>query len=294
VAVIAAVVAIGYRMWLFLGRVPATLGRIRRDGRRRRGYVALTRGLVAVAAGDAQGARRQMHRAENLLGDPALTLLLTAQTAQLSGDEEGANRSFRAMLERPETEFLGLRGLFNQAMRRGDRDAALDVAARARRLKPGSEWVSDALFELECGAGQWADAEATVKTAVRRNLIEPEEGRRRRAILQHLRSIQESSLAEEGAALRLAHKAHQADLAFIPAAVRLAGLLLAKGRRRKAAAVVEETWARAPHPDLVAPYVEAREAQEPLARVRAVERLAALNPGHGESRLAVAEAPSRP
>ena len=70
VMAVAVVAALLYRLWLFMCRVPAALGRARRAGRRRRGYLALTRGMVAVAAGDAEDARRQGKRAEGLLGDP--------------------------------------------------------------------------------------------------------------------------------------------------------------------------------------------------------------------------------
>jgi HemY protein len=50
--------------------------------------------------------------------------------------------------------------------------------------------------------------------------------------------------------------------------------------------VLEEAWARAPHPDLAAPYLA--EEPDPLMRVKAAEALARHNPGHPESRLLMA------
>ena len=111
VALIAVAAAAAYRLWRFIRRAPASLSRAGRERRRRRGYLALTQGLVAVAAGDAEEARHQVKRADGLLDDPPLTLLLSAQAAQLAGDEGAGGNYFAAMLERPETEFLGLRGL---------------------------------------------------------------------------------------------------------------------------------------------------------------------------------------
>ena len=81
-----------------------------------RGYKALTQGMVAVAAGDAQEARRQARKAENFLADPPLTMLLSAQAAQLSGDDKAAGKFFKKMSERKDTKYLGIHGMLNQAI----------------------------------------------------------------------------------------------------------------------------------------------------------------------------------
>src|SRR6185437_13928291 len=67
---------------------PRAFLRARRESRRRRGYRALTQGKVAVAAGDAAEAKRYAKQADGLLAEPPLTLLLSAQAAQLNGDEK--------------------------------------------------------------------------------------------------------------------------------------------------------------------------------------------------------------
>ena len=64
--------------------------------------------------------------------DP-LALLLHAQSAQLDGDRDGAQRAFRAMAEREDTRLLGLRGLFIEAQRSDDPVAAVMVAEEALR-----------------------------------------------------------------------------------------------------------------------------------------------------------------
>ena len=69
--------------------------------------------------------------AEALLSEPALTLLLSAQAAQLTGDREGAARTFTAMLEDDQMAFLGLRGLIAQSLRDGNQVRALEYAERA-------------------------------------------------------------------------------------------------------------------------------------------------------------------
>jgi HemY protein len=246
--------------------------------------------MVAVAAGDAEDAGRQVKRAEGLLEDPPLTLLLSAQAAQLAGDEQAADKFFKAMLERPETEFLGLRGLLTQGIKRHDWEEALALARRAYRLRPKSDWVATNLLNLQVRAGQWLDAEITLGEAVRHTLVPLAQGRRPRAALLHEQS-QESETGGDGAkALKLARRAHDQDPAFVPAAVRLARLLVADGKGSKAAQVIEKTWRHEPHPELFEVYRTARPADDSLALARGVQRLAAGNPGHRESHIALAEA----
>src|SRR5258708_10386530 len=141
VVVAALAVALLVRLWTALVTTPRRLGRWRRDRRQRAGYAALSAGLVAVAAGDAANARREARRADRLLGAPPLTLLLTAQAAQLAGDEATAQRHFAAMLERRETAFLGLRGLMARAVRDRDWKRALELAKRPRPDRPHPPWV---------------------------------------------------------------------------------------------------------------------------------------------------------
>ena len=62
------------------------------------------------------------------------------------------------------------------------------------------------------------------------------------------------------------------------------------GKGPRAALVIEKTWGVEPHPDLTAVYRAARPAADGVALTRAVGRLAATNPGHRESHVALAEA----
>src|SRR5690349_15534720 len=107
-----------------LRRSPVAIGRWRRERRRRAGEIELTRGLVALAAADAVEARRHAERARGMLGATPVVLLLAAEAASRQGDHEAARRAYAALLERRDTELLGLRGLIGQALRAGDDGAA--------------------------------------------------------------------------------------------------------------------------------------------------------------------------
>jgi len=288
VGAVAVVAAILYRAWLFIRRAPGTVATSWRGHRRGRGYQALTKGMVAVAAGDADEARRQARKADGLLSEPPLTMLLSAQAAQLSGDDRAAERFFRAMTENRETEFLGLRGLLNQAMKRQDTDEAVALARRAHRLKPDSEWVSQSLFELQTQSGQWLDASVTVKEAARNRHLTSPESRHRQAVLACQMSVVAENDGDTVEAIKQAKVALDLDNGFLPAALLLADHYLRAGKARKAGALIERMWGLEPHPTLVPIYWDARGATVALDRVKASERLAGFNPGHVESDLAIA------
>ena len=76
----------------------------------------------------------------------------------------------------------------------------------------------------------------------------------------------------------LAAQAQQLAPDLAPIACHNARLLLARGRRRAAARVIERAWQTAPHPELARLYLEARSAAEPLAGAASLQRLAARNP----------------
>lgn len=278
------IVAVLLALWRVVGILfdwPGAMSAWRRDKRRRTGYLALARGMVAVAAGDAKEARRHQARAKAVADEPLLSQLLAAQAAQLEGDEEGAARAYADMLGRPETEFLGLRGLFLQALRRGDMVAARRHAARAFALRPQTPWVAAALFDLETQARDWPAAEKVLDAQARVKLLAPDIVKRRRAVLAAAAARDLGEAGKRDAALDRARAALKAAPGLLPAALTAAEIFRAEGRPKRAAAALENAWAASPHPDLAAAYA----ALNPDTPSRRFDRLIALNPSHAESRL---------
>ncbi len=269
---------------------PRQIGRMRQTRRERLGYRALTRGLVAVAAGDAKGAHRLARRADMMLSEPPLTLLLTAQAAQLEGDENAARRSFEAMLENRETAFLGLRGLLVQAQRADDMASALELAERAFALRPDTPWVLTALLELQTRAGRWSEALDTVDRALRRGAVDDEAGRQRRAglLTELARTLRDQG--EGSDALRIANRARDADPAFLPAALLAAGLAKEQGRGGAAGRIVAEAWRHCPHPALGRLFVSLHPDSTAADRVKRIEKLVEDTRDHAESRMLLARA----
>jgi HemY protein len=127
-----AVVVLLILLWTLLRYLftrPAAIAAHVRERRKQQGYDALTRGLLAIGVGDRTQAQRYAGIAGRNLPREPLTALLRAQAAQLRGDKAAARRAFEAMLDRSETALLGLRGLFLEARRSNDNDAARALAA---------------------------------------------------------------------------------------------------------------------------------------------------------------------
>jgi HemY protein len=208
-----------YRIITTFIDAPAEFFRWRAMGRRRKGFAALTRGLVAVAAGDDEEARRQTRKAISLVGEPPLALLLAAQASQLEGDDETAQRYYTQMLQSKETEFLGLRGLYMAAVRRGDGPQAISIAERARVLRPKTRWALNALFDLNVARGNWTEAAAALDAQSRAKAVDLAIAKRRRAVLSTASALECERKGDAEGALRHAQDALTLAPAFAPAAL---------------------------------------------------------------------------
>lgn len=279
-----------YRLVRFVVRAPARLRESRRRRRQRKGYRVLAEGMIAAAAGRPRAAARLAKRARALLDEPRLTLILSAQAAELNGDRAEAATCYQALRENPATELLGLRGLIAQARQAGDTARALELARRAREVRIETPWVLETLFDLQVRTRLWEEAQATLEERIRRRQVEGDAGQRLKAAVFDARRAEAEAAGDADGALAFARRAHDAAPAHAVIAVRLAMLLIAADKARRARRAIEETWSRAPHPDLLQPYRRASRADGALAWVQAVQILASMTPGQSESRLALAGA----
>lgn len=283
-------------LFFFGGSITAWLiglpGRFRRRAQERkrvRGMTALTRGLEAVAAGDAADAQRYARMASKTLAEPALTRLLTAQAAQLAGDIETAQASYTAMLEAPETEFLGLRGLYMQALQTGDREEARAYAERAFRLRPGTFWAFESVLDLSLERAAWGDALEALTLARQHDIADGQEYRRMESALLTARAYAAEASGDNDAAIKDSEAALKKEPALTPAAALAAEAELAAGRRSKAAKILGDAWEVLPHPGLAA-VMRRIFAHERDERVQArLMKLAERQPDHPESKLLLAE-----
>jgi len=265
-------------LWLYL-----------RTRRGVRGYIAVSRGLIAVGTGDARAALRFANEAQRIAPSEPLTLLLSAQASQLAGDRGAAERTFQIMAGRGDTRLLGLHGLFIEAQRRDDMTAARLYAEEAAKSAPAPAWAGQAVFDARCAAGDWVGALAQLDRNMKAGLVDHAAYQRQRAVLLTTRA-QAADVHDPASARALALEAVRLAPTLIPAAA-LAGRLLGElGDLRRAARVVEAAWKANPHPDLAETYAHLRPGDSARERLARVETLAQMAPSHIEGALAVARA----
>jgi len=276
------------------------------------GYQALSRGLLAVASGDGQSARRYADKADKLLDQPAMTLLLSAQAAKLNGDEVASGKAFKAMLAAPETHSLALKGLYEHAMTSGDLDQARVHAARALDAAPATPWAYEGKFAIEARQGDYDAALETLDRALGQGLVERTAARRRRAVVLTALAQTEAARIEapdgprdeeeidasgdmsvqaiRAGALRHAIEARDLAPDLVPAAALAARLVFEDGRARRAQKIIEDAWARFPHPDLANVFLDLFPVEAAEQRLKRARVLAGRNADHVESHVLVARA----
>lgn len=268
---------------------PAAIYRFFDMRRRRRGHEALSSGLIAISAGDKHQAVKFANLARQALPNDPMTALLRAQTAQLCGDRATARRIYAAMIEAPDTELLGLRGLFLEAQRENEAEAARQFAERAMQRDPRLGWAVEALFDIQCKAADWAGALATLSVAKAQKHFDKASSNRKRAVLLTAQAI-EAEEREMDKALVLSQEAHHLAPDLTPAAVIAGRILASKGNISKAAKIVSRSWKLSPQPDLAVVYAFARPGDATRDRLIRVRKLAAMTPHNMEGPIAVAQA----
>lgn len=293
VAVTAIVTAVMLLWWLTkaVWTSPTTIARHFRARRRDRGYQALSTGMIAAGAGDAALARKKNKEAAKLIrsDQEPLIHLLDAQALLLEGDHDGARQKFEAMLDDPEMRLLGLRGLYLEAERLGDRAAARHYAGRAAGLAPQLGWASDSTLEEKTERGDWDGALALVEAQKATRQIERDTANNRRSVLLTAKAM---SLFDSdfNAARTAALEANRLRPDFGPAAVIAAKALLRQDDVRKASKVLEAAWKAEPLPEIAELYVHARPGDAVLDRLARAKKLQSQKQNHPESSLAVARA----
>ncbi|MCE8544420.1 tetratricopeptide repeat protein [Ruegeria pomeroyi] len=273
----------------FLNGDETALSRYFDRGRERRGYQALTEGLMALASGEGRLAMAKAARAEKLLQKPELTNLLVAQAAEMTGDTKKAAETYRKLVTDQSTRFVGVRGIMKQKLAEGDDETARKLAEKALALKPRHEETQDVLLTLQTRAQDWAGARATLTSKLKTGTLPRDVYKRRDAVL----ALSEArDLLSETASIDQQERAIEANRLspdLIPAAAMAARAHIAKGKPKNAAKILTKAWQVQPHPDLAHAFAEIVPDETPAARIKRFGALAKAHPQHAETRLMMAE-----
>lgn len=273
----------------FLNGDETAISRYFDRNRERKGYKALSEGMMALASGEPRLALTRAQNAERLLGKPELTTLLVAQAAEASGDHKRATEAYKTLLKDDATRFVGVRGLLQQKLAEGDREVALKLAEKAFELRPKHAETQDILLKLQSDAGDWSGARATLGAKLKTGALPKDVYRRRDAVLalQQARTVFDDAASIE--AREAAIEANRLSPDLIPAAAMAARGYIARGDRKSATRVLKKAWDVLPHPDLASAFAEIEPDETPQDRLKRFRTLTNARPDADESKMLLAE-----
>lgn len=279
-------------IWIVIAMVwktPNNIGSFFKNRRREKGWRAIANGMIAVGAGDINAAKRSAKQSQKFLPKESVSGLLTAQAAQMEGNQDVARHAFETMLKKSETKILGLRGLYMEAEASGDTQAARLLVEEAVNEQPGLEWSGKALISMQALEGNWDDALKTLDQNANAKLYDKNEAKRLRAVLLTASAMQLETGDPEKAKTQ-ALEAHRLAPDLVPATTTAARTLARLGDVRKAAKLIQKTWKLMPHPELMEAYSHVRSGDSGLDRLKRAQTLNKLKPDHPEGLMGIARA----
>ncbi|MCZ2327876.1 heme biosynthesis protein HemY [Bartonella sp. F02] len=282
-------------LWWFLGivfSIPSGLSNYFYARQQKQGREALSRGFLAVFAGDCGTAQKMEGRALKYLAKnhEPLIKLLQAQILFLQKNSKDAIELYEEMRENSSTKLAGLYGLFREAMNAKAYDAAQQYAEEALSLSPALLWASQAVLDRLSAEGQWDKAlevfKKTQKTLPRAARF-TEEHNRTYAVLLSGKALHlfDTHPVEARTAILQAHKL-MPD--FEPIITIAADILYQLKEVRKADKMIIKAWQKNPHPDLGMLYLEREKGA--VGRLKKAKKLAAYNENAFESMFLIAKA----
>ena len=257
--------------------------------RERKGFRALSEGMMALASGEGSIALSKAKRAEKYLKKPSLTNLLAAQAAEIAGEAKHAEEIYKELILDPTTRFVGVRGIMKKRLSEGDTDTALKLAKKAFSLKPKHEETQDVLISLQTLESDWRGARKTLSAKLKYGNLPRDVHKRRDAVLALSEAAEIIETDKRIDAQVMAIEANRLSPDLVPAAVLVAKEYLADDKKKNAIKVIKKAWESQPHPDLAAIYSEIYEGESPEDREKGFKLLAKMNPKHVETKTMMAE-----
>ncbi len=266
---------------------PSMLSRFFDNRKREKGYKALSQGLIAASSGDASTARKLTKESKKLLGKDPLVALLGTQTAILEGKRDEARENFKTMLEDDSTKMVALRGLFLEAERQNEPEAARHYAEEAAKTDPSLPWAGNAKLRYSASDGDWDAAIRTLDSNRSAGLIDKLAAKRQRAVLLTGKALAKES-ENPDYALKLSKEAHKLAKDLVPAATTFARVSTRLGDPKSATKIIEASWKIAPHPELAEAHAAIASGESVQARLERAQKLAKLSGDNAEGQMALA------
>lgn len=273
----------------FLNGDETAISRFFDRNREKRGYDALSEGMMALASGEGRAAMAKAAKAERYLKRPELTNLISAQAAEMVGDKKKAEEVYKRLLLDDRTRFVGVRGIMKQKLEAGDTDTALLLAEKAFAIKPKHVETQDTLLRLQANSEDWGGARKTLSAKLRHGSLPRDVHRRRDAVLALSEARDDMINGKAAKAREAAIEANRLSPDLVPAAAMAARMYIETGKTRNAVRILKKAWDMNPHPDLAVAFAEISPDETPVERVKRFKALTKLKPAHAQTKMLLAE-----
>ena len=254
---------------------------------RDKGVDALSDGLIALQAGDAEKARKLARDARNRLPKNAAAHLLQARAELALGQWGSAREHYRTLIDNPKTALAALSGLYEQARAQNRDDAALTFAHKAHALAPALTWAGEAIFDDIARRGDWAAGLEMVEAAPATSKKEREEKKRKQAVLQTAIAADTENSAPL-VALEHTRLALKLVPDFVPAALIAARIHSSRGETRKSTSLLRRVWRATHHPHVATLFANAQPGISPTERLKRLRELVPSPPPDAQSAIVLA------
>ena len=277
-----------FRFLWFMKMMPERLRQQRTVRHYEMGMSSLTNGFIAISESNHKEAKRSLQRAERYLQNPTLTGLLAVQTAQLAGDEGQIKDNLLALLDNEKTSYLGLRGLLQQALKKGDWKLANSLADDALKLRPKSVWVVEKSLMIKARMGDFDNAMTVLEKAIGSHVLEKKDYQKRKANLLYHMAQQNIAKQDYDEALENLKQAQKLDSGNVDIVTMGVDILLSNQDIKTLEKWIETLWTIEPNQHLFRKYRMARMLPEQKQQAR-LKRLANQNRNHPMTQIMMAD-----
>ena len=214
-----------------------------------KGYNSFLQGMVAIANKDFKKAILESKNINKYLKDRSLSLLLKSESLKIEKKYNELNNVYEEMLNNPQTNLLGLRGLMEQNIRAQDYHHAFVYGEKLFYLNPRIDKLYETLVNIIAKTNNWHKFLQINDQSLQYKVIDKKIYAENKSIaFYEIAKIKQHSSTKES--IDLMEKALKLRENFSPYVNFYIQILINENQLEKAKKILKKTWTVLPHPCL--------------------------------------------
>ncbi len=292
IALLLAVLLVSYGLigiLRFIFCLPSRLNRYSRRRQRKKGLHTFIEACTHLSLEQKTEAKADGYALERYLQTPLAHHVLF-EASLLEQNYQKCEQLVDELQKDPDANLLALYDRTRLAFAQKEQVQALPLLLEMERLAPTAPWVLKNLFQVCMELKRYQKALEVAQVLCKHNLLTSEQHNQYQGKImftqleEHHGDVQEQPTIKT--MLATLNKIHDLAPDFIPATIKLAKILQVQNKERNARKVIETTWSKTPHPELLTLYLHLAKGDQ----LEATKYLASFAPRHPESLLSIAQA----